>query len=955
MSILDRALRMGEAKKFKGYEQRVARINGFEPELEHYSDTELREAADELRQRARNGESLEDLLPECFALVREAGRRSMGMRHFDVQMIGGMVLHDGAIAEMKTGEGKTLTATLAVVLNSLPGRGVHVVTVNDYLARRDAMWMKPVYDMLGVTVGVLQNMQPPDEKNAAYAADVTYGTNSEFGFDYLRDNMAKSLEDKFQHGGRGKTEDGTSRYHAFAVVDEVDNILIDEARTPLIISGAPEQAADLYVKFARLAPKLMPGKTPDGLDPRSKKEFVADFDYEFDEKYKTVSVTEQGVAKAERFMGIDHLYRAENGHLVNHLHQCLKAESLYKRDVDYAVIDGEVKIIDDHTGRILEGRRWSEGLHQAIEAKEGVRVQEENQTLATITLQNYFRMYDKLAGMTGTALTEATEFMKIYELPVVQVPTNLPMVRADRNDQVYKTKEGKWGAVAREIEARHAAGQPVLVGTISVEVSEMLSEQLTKKGIKHSVLNAKPEFAEREGETIAEAGAPGAVTIATNMAGRGVDIKLGGNPEHLARLEVAKLGLTPDMPDYDEHVAKVLPTIEQRIEEQRDQVIEAGGLFILGTERHESRRIDNQLRGRAGRQGDPGESRFFLSAQDDLVRLFAGERIYKILDRLGSVDDDGNEEPIEAGMLSKQIEKAQRKVEEQYFLMRKHTLEYDDVLNQQREVVYTYRDEVLEGRDMSDAAREEIVSLIDRLVDEYTVGDFTEDWDIEGLMRRIEEIFIPTEELLAIDNHQVDREELVARLQEEALAQYDRREEELGEELMRNIERYLLLEIIDQRWQEHLYDMDYLQQGIGLRGLAQLDPLVAYKNEAFELFRELMNSVWADFARLIFHVQVTIHDENGPVPPPPQRIRPNPASSSATGGARVSYSGGAQSQPSAVAMAAAAGGGAEAAYADQAEPAPQVQQRRVDDSEQIGRNDPCWCGSGKKFKKCHGA
>jgi preprotein translocase subunit SecA len=960
MSILDRALRMGEAKKFKGYEQRVARINGFEPELEHYSDTELREAADELRQRARNGESLDELLPECFALVREAGRRSMGMRHFDVQMIGGMVLHDGAIAEMKTGEGKTLTATLAVVLNSLPGRGVHLVTVNDYLARRDAIWMKPVYDMLGVTVGILQNMQPPEEKHAAYAADVTYGTNSEFGFDYLRDNMAKSLDDKFQHGGRAKTEDGASRYHAFAVVDEVDNILIDEARTPLIISGAPEEAADLYAKFARLAPKLKPGKTPDGLDPRSKKEFVAEFDYEFDEKYKTVSVTEQGVAKAERFMGIDHLYRAENGHLVNHLHQCLKAESLYKRDVDYAVIDGEVKIIDDHTGRILEGRRWSEGLHQAIEAKEGVRVQEENQTLATITLQNYFRMYDKLAGMTGTALTEATEFMKIYELPVVQVPTNMPMVRADRNDQVYKTKEGKWSAVVREIAARHAAGQPVLVGTISVEVSEMLSEQLTKKGIKHSVLNAKPEFAEREGETIAEAGAPGAVTIATNMAGRGVDIKLGGNPEHLARLELVKLGLTPEMPDYDEHLAKVLPTIEQRLEDQRQQVITAGGLFILGTERHESRRIDNQLRGRSGRQGDPGESRFFLSAQDDLVRLFAGERIYKILDRLGSVDDDGNEEPIEAGMLSKQIEKAQRKVEEQYFLMRKHTLEYDDVLNQQREVVYTYRDEVLEGRDMSDAAREEILGLIDRLVDEYTVGDFVEDWDIEGLMRRIEEIFVPTEELLAIDHHQVDREELLSRLQEEALAQYDRREQELGEELMRNIERYLLLEIIDQRWQEHLYDMDYLQQGIGLRGLAQLDPLVAYKNEAFELFRELMNSVWADFARLIFHVQVTVHDENGPVPPPQRRSRPNPASSSATGGARVSYSGGGRgggggASPGALAMAAAADGGPQDAYVDQAEPAPQVQQRRVDDSEQIGRNDPCWCGSGKKFKKCHGA
>jgi preprotein translocase subunit SecA len=956
MSILDRALRMGEAKKFKGYEQRVARINGYEAELEHHSDEELREGADELRRRARDGESLDDLVYECFALVREAGKRSMGMRHFDVQMIGGMVLHDGCIAEMKTGEGKTLTATLAVVLNSLPGRGVHVVTVNDYLAHRDAMWMKPIYDMLGVSVGVLQNMQPPEDKIAAYAADVTYGTNSEFGFDYLRDNMAKRLEDKFQHGGRPKADDGHSRYHAFAVVDEVDNILIDEARTPLIISGAPEEAADLYAKFARLAPKLTPGKTPDGLDPRSKKEFVADFDYEFDEKYKTVSVTEQGVAKAERFMGIDHLYRAENGHLVNHLMQSLKAESLYHKGHEYEVIDGEVKIIDEHTGRILEGRRWSEGLHQAVEAKEGVRVQEENQTLATITLQNYFRMYDKLAGMTGTALTEATEFMKIYELPVVQVPTNMPMVRADRNDQVYKTKDGKWTAVAKEIETRHAAGQPVLVGTISVEVSEMLSEQLKKKGIKHSVLNAKPEFARREGETIAEAGAPGAVTIATNMAGRGVDIKLGGNAEHLAGLEVAKLGLQPGMPDYDEHFAKVLPTIEEQIERQREQVVESGGLFILGTERHESRRIDNQLRGRSGRQGDPGESRFFLSAQDDLVRLFAGERIYKILDRLGSVDDEGNEEPIEAGMLSKQIEKAQRKVEEQYFLMRKHTLEYDDVLNQQREVIYTYRDEVLEGRDMSDAARDEVVGLIERLVEEYTAGDFVEDWDIDGLMRRVEEIFIPSEELLALDHHHVDREDLTSRLQEEALTQYERREEELGDELMRNIERYLLLEIIDQRWQEHLYDMDYLQQGIGLRGLAQLDPLVAYKNEAFDLFRELMNSVWSDFARLIFHVQVTVHDENGqPVGPPPQRHRPNPASSSATGGARVSYSGGSQSQGSAVAMAAAASGAAEGAAADEPEPMEPVQQRRVEESEQIGRNDPCWCGSGKKFKKCHGA
>jgi len=957
MSFLDRALRMGEAKKFKSYEQRVSRINGYEEELEHSSVAELGEAADELRERARGGEPLDDLLYECFALVREAGKRSMGMRHFDVQMIGGMVLHDGCIAEMKTGEGKTLTATLAVVLNSLGGRGVHLVTVNDYLARRDAMWMKPIYDTLGVTVGVLQNMQPYEEKRDAYAADVTYGTNSEFGFDYLRDNMAKTLEEKVQHGGRPKPEEGQSPYHTFAVVDEVDNILIDEARTPLIISGAPEQAADLYAKFARLAPQMKPGKSPEGLDPRARKQFVADFDYEFDEKHKTVSVTELGVAKAERFLKIDHLYRAENGHLVNHLHQALKAESLYRRDDDYAVIDGEVKIIDEFTGRILDGRRWSEGLHQAVEAKEGVRVQEENQTMATITLQNYFRMYDKLSGMTGTALTEATEFMKIYKLPVVQVPTNEKMIRDDRNDQVYKTKDGKWAAVAKEIGTRHGAGQPVLVGTISVEVSELLSAELTKQGITHSVLNAKPEFAEREGEIIAEAGAPGAVTIATNMAGRGVDIKLGGNPEHLTGLELAKLGLKPGMPDYDEHYAKVLPEIERRIEAQREQVLEAGGLFILGTERHESRRIDNQLRGRAGRQGDPGESRFFLSAQDDLVRLFAGERIYKILDRLGSIDEEGNEEPIEAGMLSKQIEKAQKKVEEQHFLMRKHTLEYDDVLNQQREVIYTYRDEVLEGRDMSAAAREEIVNLIDRLVGEYTGGDFVEDWDIEGLMRRIEEIFTPSDELAAIDPRQLDHEDLILRLQEEALASYDLREQELGEELMRFLERWLLLEIIDQRWQEHLYDMDYLREGIHLRGFAQIEPLVAYKNEAFELFKDLMNGVWGDFARLIFHVEVTLSDEDGSGAPPPTS-RPSPARSSATGGGRVSYSGGSSAQPSALAMAAAGAGGVEG-YSGEAEPAPAampvVEQRRVDESEQIGRNDPCWCGSGKKFKKCHGA
>src|SRR6202167_3818693 len=760
MSLLDRALNIGEGKKFKVYEKRVVLISAYEAELELETDDELRERMNELRERAREGESLEDLMPECFAIVREAGKRTMGMRHFDVQLVGAMALHDGCISEMKTGEGKTLTATLAVVLNSLAPRegatgsetierkGVHVVTVNDYLARRDAAWMSPIYNALDVSVGVLQNQQPYEEKQLAYACDVVYGTNSEFGFDYLRDNMAKDLAEKVQRG------------HPFAVVDEVDNILIDEARTPLIISGAPEQAADFYVKFARLAPRMIAGKTPEGMDPRTTKGFVADFDFEIEEKQKTVAITEQGVAKAERFLGIDHLYRAENGHLVNHLIQALRAESLYKRDVDYAVIDGEVKIIDEFTGRLLDGRRWSEGQHPAVEAKEGVKVQEENQTLATITYQNYFRLYDKLAGMTGTALTEATEFMKIYELPVVQIPTNMPMVRKDQNDQVYKTKDGKWSAVVKEIAARHENGQPVLGGTISVEVSELLGDRLKKRGIAHTVLNAKPEHAAREAEIVAEAGQPGAVTIATNMAGRGVDIKLGGSPEHLASRQLAKLNIDPEDPTYAQRLKDLLPEIERQVQVNRERVMAAGGMFICGTERHESRRIDNQLRGRAGRQGDPGESRFFLSAEDDLVRLFAGDRIYRILDRLGSVDVEVNEEPIEASLLSKQIEKAQRKVEEQHFLQRKHTLEYDDVANQQREVIYKYRDDVLEGRDMSDAAREQLAGLIERLVEEYTTGDFVEDWDVPGLLRRIEEIFTPSAEIQALDPHRVDREEL---------------------------------------------------------------------------------------------------------------------------------------------------------------------------------------------------
>ena len=868
----------------------------------------------------------------------------MQMRHFDVQLIGGMVLHDGQIAEMRTGEGKTLTGTLAVVLNALPNKGVHVVTVNDYLARRDADWMRPIYEGLGLTVGVLQNNQPYEEKRAAYASDITYGTNSEFGFDYLRDNMATRLEEKVQHGGRIAEDGRPVAMHNFAIVDEVDNILIDEARTPLIISGAPEQAADLYETFAKLAPNLVPGKKPEGMDPRAKKEFTADYDYEFDEKHKTVSITEQGVEKAERFLGIEHLYRAENGVLVNHLNQSLKAESLYKKDVDYAVIDGEVKIIDEFTGRILDGRRWSEGLHQAVEAKEGVRVREENQTLATVTLQNYFRMYDKLAGMSGTALTEATEFMKIYKVGVVEIPTNQPMIRMDKNDQIYKTREGKWRAVAREIQERHDKGQPVLVGTISVEVSELLSERLRKMGVPHTVLNAKPEHAEREGSIIAEAGAPGAVTIATNMAGRGVDIKLGGNEEHLTEIELVKLGLRPGDPDYEERFADILPKVQERVEASKEIVYEAGGLFIVGTERHESRRIDNQLRGRAGRQGDPGESRFFLSAEDDLVRLFAGDRIYKILDRLGPKDDSGEEEPIEAKMLTKQIEGAQRKVEEQNYLIRKRVLEYDDVMNQQREVVYKYRDEVLEGRDMAGVAREQIEEVIGRLVDEYTPGDFVDDWDLEQLWVQLDQMYHVDFGIDELDRSGIDRDELKRMLAEDALGLYDEREEELGEELMRVLERYLILQIIDQRWREHLYDMDYLREGIHLRGFAQIEPLVAYKNEAFTLFEDLMNSIWADFARMIYNVEVEVQG-----PEDQQQVAqewtPAPQQPQSNFGA-LEYSGGTlEEQPT--------------AYGDPEEGSPEeppvVAQRRVTENETIGRNDPCWCGSGKKFKKCHGA
>jgi preprotein translocase subunit SecA len=937
--MVTRALRVGEGRKFKSYERRAEAINRIEPEMELLEDSELLAEADDLRKRAREGESLDDLLPEAFALTREAARRAIGQRHYDVQLIGGMVLHEGAIAEMKTGEGKTLTATLAVFLNTLAGDSVHLVTVNDYLARRDAEWMKPIYDALGISVAAIQDGDGHAVRQEKYACDVVYGTNSEFGFDYLRDNMAEALEHCVQPG------------HTFAIVDEVDNILIDEARTPLIISGAPEQAAQTYYTFARLAKQMDGVQAKDKLRSlgESKDTSEAEHDYEFDEKHKTVSPTEKGVKRAEEFLGVDNLYLSEHGSLVNHLVQALKAEALYKKDKDYAVIDGQVMIIDEFTGRILEGRRWSEGLHQAVEAKEGVAIGEENQTLATITLQNYFRLYDKLSGMTGTALTEATEFMKIYKVPVVEVPTHRQMVRADQNDQIFKTKDGKWKAVLEEIVARHEKGQPILVGTVSVEVSEMISGELKRQGIEHAVLNAKPEHAEREGERIAQAGRKGAVMIATNMAGRGVDIKLGGDPEQLAVHELKKKGIAPGDEGYEEALAAKVAELEPRCEAEAEEVRELGGLYICGTERHESRRIDNQLRGRAGRQGDPGETRFFLSAEDDVIRLFAGDRIYKILDRLGPVDDEGGEMPLEAGMLTKTVEGAQKKVEEQNFLIRKRVLEYDDVMNEQRRIVYKYRREILEGRDMSDVARDEMEGVIERLVDQYTPGDVLDEWDMPDLETQLRQIWPVSIEVGAMAPETVDREKLKDALDDDAMNAYDEREGVFGEELMRHLERSILLQVIDNRWREHLYDMDYLREGIHLRGFAQIDPLVAYKNEGFAMFEELMNSIWEEFSKTIFHIEV----EFDPSQAQPGLRAPGNVPAS------LSYSGGTpDAQPSAL-QQVAAGAGAGAGQIEAAaggNGATEVIETVVkDERENIGRNDPCWCGSGKKFKKCHGA
>jgi preprotein translocase subunit SecA len=884
---LERVLRMGEGRRLKKLADQAAYITSLEPEFEALSDEQLAAKTADFKQRLENGEDLDELVFEAFAAVREAAKRALGMRPFDVQLMGAIVLHEGDIAEMKTGEGKTLVATMPLYLNALTGENVHLVTVNDYLARRDTEWMGPVYEKLGMRAAYIRNLMPFDERKAAYAADITYGTNSEFGFDYLRDNMATSLEATVQRG------------HSYAIVDEVDSILIDEARTPLIISGEPETAAKTYYDFARVARQLT--GVPAKFVPKGMAKPEDDADYEFDEKFKTVSPRESAIEKVERALGIENLYAPQNAQLVNHLIQALKAQSLYQRDVDYVVQDGEVKIVDEFTGRIMEGRRWSEGLHQAVEAKEGVAIKEEHVTLATITLQNYFRLYDKLAGMTGTAKTEEKEFQEIYDLSVAEIPTNVPVVRDDRDDLIYKTKEAKYDAVIEDIKERHEKGQPVLVGTISVEVSEHLSQLLTRQGIPHNVLNAKQH--EREAEIIKDAGEPGAVTIATNMAGRGVDIKLGAG------------------------------------------VVDLGGLYVLGTERHEARRIDNQLRGRSGRQGDPGASRFYLSAQDDLVRLFAGDRIYRIMDRFKLPDD----EPMEQKILSNQIENAQKKVEEQNFVSRKNVLKYDDVMNVQRQVIYEQRGRVLEGDDLSGEIADWIDELIERTVLDHTASEYQEEWDLDSLFKEMSDIYDTEIQPGELDLASMSQEDLIAEFQDDARDAYEAKEEEFGAELMREIERFLILQVVDVRWREHLDAMEYLRDGIHLRAMAQKDPLVEYRAEGHAMFEELGQIIREEVVRYLFHVELQ-RDEAERLAPAaaPQAGALSYEHESLAGAEAIAAAGGNGSGDGrAVGVTAGAVGAGGTSVA--------TGQRTVPQQQKVGRNDPCWCGSGKKFKKCHGA
>jgi len=869
MPIFQKVLRAGEGKTLRAFQGIADAVNDLETDYEALSDEELKSKTTEFKNRLANGEELDDLQVEAFATVREAAKRSLGQRHFDVQIIGAAALHSGMVAEMKTGEGKTLASTMPAYLNALTGKGVHMVTVNDYLVSRDADWMGQIYRFLGLTVGLIQNNMPTADRHPAYAADITYGTNNEFGFDYLRDNMAMAAENRVQRG------------HPYAIVDEVDSILIDEARTPLIISGRLSDSAKWYRDFAKIARRLQP-----------------DVHYEVDEKKRQVLVTEDGVSRVEQVLGVENLYDHAAVDFVHHLETALKAETLYHKDIEYLIDHGEVKIVDEFTGRVLEGRRYSEGLHQAIEAKEGVAIKEENQTLATITLQNYFRLYDKLAGMTGTAETEAAELASIYSLEVATIPTNLPVARLDQGDLVYKTEAAKFDALIEDIRYRNDIGQPVLLGTVSIEKSEKLASALDKIGIKHEVLNAKHHA--READIIAQAGRPSAVTVATNMAGRGVDIMLGGNPEGMAKTELKQKGVDSSDPSYDELEQKLTKEYAVQIEPDKRKVIDAGGLYVVGTERHESRRIDNQLRGRSGRQGDPGESRFYLSLEDDLMRRFQGEWVAGIMDRLRMPED----QPIEAKMVSKSIERAQRQVESQNFEIRKNVLKYDEVMNTQRENVYAWRKSILEGTASEDLIDDWIEDAVSETVEAQFGGGVTKsEWDWDALKREIEQ-FYPTKIDVSQFEGNYDIDDVVDFAVEEASQRYQDREDELGGDIMTRVEKSVMLSVIDNKWREHLSEMDYLRAGIGLRAMGQRDPLTEYQREGYDMFMDMVESVKRDAVRYLFHVEVAQPKTQ------PQRVEANPT-------------GGKSSKPAT--------------------------------SDKVGRNDPCPCGSGKKYKRCHGA
>ncbi|CAN5865915.1 preprotein translocase subunit SecA [soil metagenome] len=908
MGIFDKVLRAGEGRKLKALAGLVPDINALEPETEALSDAALEAKSGEFRQRLDNGEDLDDVLIEAFAVVREGARRTIGQRHYDVQLMGGAALHFGWVAEMKTGEGKTLVSTLPVYLNGLSGKGVHVITVNEYLASRDAEWMGQIHRRLGLRVGlVVPGNRDSVFKRAQYGSDITYGINNEFGFDYLRDNMAMSSDRKVQRG------------HVYAIVDEVDSILIDEARTPLIISGRVADAAKLYYKFASIVRGLR-----------------RDEDYEVDEEKRNVAPTDEGVERVEEALGVDNLYDEVSQNLVHQFQAALKAKELYKRDKDYILTNGEVKIVDEFTGRILEGRRWSEGLHQAVEAKEGVKIKEENQTLATITLQNYFRMYDKLAGMTGTAVTEAAELAATYDLQVVPIPTNQPIVRADEGDLIYKTEEAKFASCIDDLADRYESGQPVLVGTASVAKSEKLSRLMEKRGIPHEVLNAKQHT--REAEIVSQAGRLHAVTVATNMAGRGVDIILGGNPEALAAKELAAKGVDVETDEGAAELEALKARYEAQTRTEGDKIRALGGLYVLGTERHESRRIDNQLRGRSGRQGDPGESRFYLSLEDDLMRLFATGAMNWVMGK--ALPDDV---PIEAKMVTKAIERAQNTVEQRNAEIRKNVLKYDEVMNEQRKVIYRRRDQILADADLRDEAIEYLADAVDSTISTFCVSDFNEEWDLDGLLPEIA-TFWPTEvtakELEACST----TDELYELLMGEATAYYEQRESDVGPEAMRQVERQVMLRIIDQKWREHLYEMDYLQEGINLRAMGQKDPLIEWQREGYDMFGQMMHAIAQDFVKYVMHVQVNV-------------ATPEPAATEEPAVRDVQYS--APEDPSAAPSGMAAAARVQTA-AEGTEPPPQVAEKQTntpvvrDEWERTPRNAPCPCGSGKKYKLCHG-